>query len=384
MKNLYFLFCFFIAISVASAQPNPGEFEIRLAPGPGSGQFDVQMRAIGSVIPTTDNFLVDLTYRIWWPTALSSVVDIDLIQSTTPGSNYNETTNPAPGTDTGVPSGNNGTVVATGLCATCGFGNFPSNWVLNEWVTVGTINICSVMNCTSSAGAPAGVTYEDFKIQLYVASTGSPNINIDLVDYAPTILEALPLDLVSFTASKYGERSSLLKWTTVNEINTSHFVVQRSFDKKNWNSIGSISAAGFSAGIEHYSFDDNNVYNGVDANLNAYYRLLMVDIDGQNKVSPIESVVFGSLNSLSKEFSVYPNPASDGIQVVWDANGFQQPTSLEFYDIQGKLIHTQKVAENSNQEYIDLGLTNIQSGLYLLRIMNGIEPLEHRQIVVQR
>jgi hypothetical protein len=108
----------------------------------------------------------------------------------------------------------------------------------------------------------------------------------------------------------------------------------------------------------------------------------MVDLDGQTQVSPIESVVFGNSSATRQEFLVYPNPASDGIQVEWDAADLDQPTSLEFYDVTGKLIYTQKVSDNTNQEYIDFSHAKVQPGLYLLRIMNGTEPIEHKQIVV--
>ncbi len=197
-------------------------------------------------------------------------------------------------------------------------------------------------------------------------------------------LQALPVQLIAFNVEKSNEVNALLTWSTSSELNSSHFNLQRSFDKRNWSTIGKISAHGNSQFIHNYEFVDNNVYNGKDKSLTAYYRLQMVDIDLQSGMSPIKSVTFGSDKISQKQFDVYPNPASDGLQVTWDANMLDQPTSLEFYDIEGKLIFTRKVSDNTNQEYIDLGQTNLQAGLYLLRIMNGTEPLEHRQIVVQR
>jgi hypothetical protein len=139
-----------------------------------------------------------------------------------------------------------------------------------------------------------------------------------------------------------------------------------------------------SLNVENYSYVDANVYNGLDKRLNVYYRLIMVDLDGKTKLSPIQSVTFGTDVSKGREFLVYPNPASDGLQVEWDANRDDQPTTLEFFDISGKLVYSQAVSENTNQEYIDFGHTTIQPGLYLLRILNGTEPLDHKQIVVGR
>ena len=110
----------------------------------------------------------------------------------------------------------------------------------------------------------------------------------------------------------------------------------------------------------------------------------MYDLDGKSKFSPIENVTFGNDASKSSELAlfVYPNPATDGIQVEWNGQNSVQPTLLELYDVTGKLVLTQKVSDNANQEYIDFGPAKISSGLYLLRIMNGSEPIEHKQIVV--
>lgn len=195
-------------------------------------------------------------------------------------------------------------------------------------------------------------------------------------------MEALPLDLISFTATKYQERSSYLEWVTINEINTSHFIVQRSENAKNWVSLGRVEAAGNSVAIENYSFFDENVYNGTDARAKAHYRLLMFDLDGRMEVSPIASVSFGNDTNKGRDFLVYPNPASDGVQVEWDAAQVDQPTAIEFYDVTGKLVHTVKVSDQTNQQYVDFGPTNIRSGLYLMRILSGEAAIEQRQIVV--
>ncbi|MEP6795297.1 MAG: T9SS type A sorting domain-containing protein [Saprospiraceae bacterium] len=192
----------------------------------------------------------------------------------------------------------------------------------------------------------------------------------------------LPVTLVSFKAEKFQDRSVHLTWATASEINSSHFLVQSSTDKKSWTNLGSVKAAGNSQLIENYEFFDYNVYNGRDSRLTVYYRLQMVDLDGQVKTSPAESVIFGNGIAPGRDFVVYPNPASDGIQIEWDANLIDQPTSLEFYDVQGKLVYTQKVSDNTNQEYIDFGHSTIIPGLYLLRILNGQEPLDFKQIVV--
>jgi hypothetical protein len=223
-----------------------------------------------------------------------------------------------------------------------------------------------------------GIFYVDYAAEFYGTNVSNNGPN------APSSVDApapLPVTLVSFKAEKFQDRSTHLTWSTASEINSSHFQVERSLDNKTWTSIGTVNAAGNSQLIENYEFTDLNVYNGRDSRLVAFYRLRIVDFDNQQKLSPVQSVVFGTGTS-GREISVYPNPASEGVQVEWDANRIDQPTALEFFDVSGKLIYTRQVAENSNQEYIDFGQTTIQPGLYLLRILNGEEALDYKQIVV--
>ena len=382
MKKLYILSAILFQVAMMHAQVNTGNFEIRLvSPGGEPGVFRVQYRATPAcfAVPTVNDVCPDLTFRIWWN--IGSVIDIDVVQSTSLNGQINEGGNPTAGTNTGQPGGTPGLVVPVGVTGDPFF--FPANWTVNQWVTVATVNICSVNNCTSPAGAPAGVTAADFQIQGYNSGTGSPNINVNGDDFTPAA-GPLPLSLIAFKANKSGEKDAFVTWTTANESNTSHFVVQRSFDKNTWTDVGSsVAAAGYSIDIRNYELYDPNVNSGRTNRLQVYYRLKMFDLDGKNSLSPIQSVVFNNGSSTKvNEFLVYPNPASDGVQIEWDADNLNQPTSLEFYDVAGKLIHVQKVSDNTNQEYVDFAHTNIQAGLYLLRIMSGTEPIEHKQIVV--
>jgi hypothetical protein len=203
-------------------------------------------------------------------------------------------------------------------------------------------------------------------------------------DFYVQAVNPLPIKLLSFQAEKSGEKNALLKWSTASEINGSHFQIERSLDNVNWKSIGQVKAAGNSQIIQNYDYIDVGVYNGVASSLTAYYRLKMVDLDGAFSYSPIESVSFerNSASDNPRDFVVYPNPASEGIHVQWDASQVDQPTALEFYDITGKLIYTETVQDQTNEQYVDFTKTNIQAGLILMRVMSGDQAIEYKQIVV--
>ncbi len=360
MKKIYTLLSFILVTAFCYGQGTPGFYQIRLVnPGGEPNTMRVQYRAISTDLPTTADFCTDIGFRLHWNTA--AITSIDMIQATSIGGALNEQ-------GVVIQAGNN-RIQTVGFCPTCGAFLWPANWILNQWVNVGTITIVG----TGSA--------LDFDI--VAPDSQFPNIGNNFSDFLPAP-GALPLNLISFKAEQSGPKDALISWATTNEENTSHFVVERSYDKLVWSTIGSVAAAGYSIGVEQYSFTDVNVYNGRDSRMTVYYRLQMVDLDGRNKTSPIGSVVFGTGAAKGQEFVAYPNPTTDGLQVEWDANNVDQPTMLEFYDLQGKLVYSQKVSDNTNQEYIDLTKTNMQPGLFMLRILNGTEQLDYKQIVVSQ
>ena len=93
----------------------------------------------------------------------------------------------------------------------------------------------------------------------------------------------LPIELASFTV-RNENGSNLIKWTTYSEDNSDYFSVER-YDGF-WESISNIDAAGYSQHTLNYSYLDNTFNNGC---VN-YYRLRMVDSNGEDKISDIESI----------------------------------------------------------------------------------------------
>ena len=109
---------------------------------------------------------------------------------------------------------------------------------------------------------------------------------------------ALPVTLLDISATVV-QKNVLVKWQTSQEINTSHFNVERSTDGQRFLSIGSVVAAGNSSSLRKYSFTDQQPLPGT-----YYYRVKMVDIDGSYKYSDVVRIIFDATQNIS----VYPNP----------------------------------------------------------------------------
>ncbi len=400
MKKIYIIGITLLCSVFSLTAQVPGFFELTVTdmPGTATNRAILQMRATSSVVPQVstcdgdDVLVTDLvtgfTFGIKWP------VSSGISNVTVNGSGNGQPLCPDiedPSAGYGVAFGSASILTDDGTHRVRPFlitntpTAVPQPWIGNQWITICTLNItggsctvCEALDIYELGDFPEIEAQVDVSPVWVFDQTGGNNV----VYEATPNNGPLPLDLIAFEAEKFQTQDAKLTWVTANEENTSHFSIQRSFDKKLWTELGTVEAAGYSVEIRNYSFMDAKVYNGRDSRLPVYYRLNMVDLDGKQRFSPIESVIFGNSLTRGNEFSLYPNPAAEGVQVEWDVDEADQPTALEFYDIAGKLIYTHKVGVKATAEYVDFNQTQIHAGVYMVRIMSGETPISHQQLVV--
>jgi len=190
-------------------------------------------------------------------------------------------------------------------------------------------------------------------------------------------LFTLPLDLLSFTGHLQNDNSVLLNWKTENEINTSHFVVERSADGIRYNGIGNVTANGRNntAGSFNYSLTDNDAINQSSQRL--YYRLKMVDIDGNFKYSNIISVSFPLITG---KLGVSPNPVLTTMKVAITAEADGR-VQWKLTDNVGRVI--QKGSENVKKgtgNNFTINMNKLPAGTYNLSVTGaGIDQNEKIQ-----
>lgn len=141
---------------------------------------------------------------------------------------------------------------------------------------------------------------------------------------------ALSVVLVAFTADITSENDVELRWKTDSEQDNAMFVLQRSKDGLNFESLATIGGAGNSNELLGYQFLDKQPYRG-----RSYYRLKQVDFNGEIEYSFLVNVRLEQKGDLI----IYPNPAPtgeagfsirlpDGVEVytihIFDAKGVSQ------------------------------------------------------------
>lgn len=173
---------------------------------------------------------------------------------------------------------------------------------------------------------------------------------------------ALPVTIISFSAQKQNG-TTLLKWTTVQEFNSREFMIERSVNGIDWQVIETIAAAGNSASILNYIARDLNPVKGINL-----YRLKSVDRDDQFVYSSVRRVDFENKYT----YSIYPNPATDIIQITADnSSGFN--AQVQIVNAQGQVLISKQIRNNS--QTAQLNISFLPSGIYMMKIITPEGPV---------
>lgn len=176
----------------------------------------------------------------------------------------------------------------------------------------------------------------------------------------------LPLDLLTFTGHLQSNNTVLLDWKTENEVNTSHFVIERGTDGNHFTGIGNVPANGRTntGGASFtYSFTDNDAANQPSQKL--YYRLKMVDIDGTFKYSNIISI---TLPLTIGKLIISPNPVINEVKVTI-ASPADGKLQWKLMDNVGRIIQKgiESVKKGTGNSFT-INMTKLPAGTYNLSV----------------
>lgn len=169
---------------------------------------------------------------------------------------------------------------------------------------------------------------------------------------------SLPLEWGQLSARPLDNKHAYLEWMTQNESDVSHFRIERSVDAQRFVEIGIIGAQNQS--VQSYTFLDS------DANTNiAYYRIVAVDEDGTEDISPIRTVIWQE-----KEYtaSIYPNPTDqNGITLKWDATSGHR-YQYKIYNSYGQEVAQGDLGTAAGPREAAISTKDLTPGFYILRL----------------
>jgi len=175
----------------------------------------------------------------------------------------------------------------------------------------------------------------------------------------------LPVEMVSFEATRT-EAGIRLAWKTASEQNNAGFRVQRKLATGGaWTTIGRREGAGTTAESQSYQFTDEDPPFASDS---LSYRLRQVDLDGTTHVADAITVSREGVQRVVLR-ETYPNPARGPVTVRFavprDVDG---KARLTLYDVLGREVRTVATGSMEGRQTRRLDVSDLSSGVYLLRL----------------
>ncbi|PSL33154.1 Ig-like domain-containing protein [Chitinophaga ginsengisoli] len=163
-----------------------------------------------------------------------------------------------------------------------------------------------------------------------------------------------------------------LTWSTPYELNTAYFVIQRSRNQQQFESIDTVAAHGTTSLPNSYVTYDTRPWLGL-----SYYRLKTVGLDGTVSYSSNERVIITLKDLIQKLFwCIFGHQ----LQVYLDIERPGQAI-LQLVDMQGHVRQTTLTTVNKGRNIKTLDISNLSNGVYILRVQSK-EGIQTSKILV--
>jgi hypothetical protein len=176
----------------------------------------------------------------------------------------------------------------------------------------------------------------------------------------------LPVTFVSFSANR-SQGTVQLVWNTENEMDNSHFEVERSANGSDWETIGNV-AAGTSSSADSYTYRDETAPAA-----QTQYRIRQVDLDGNYGYSKVVLVsgtttAQATIIASGKTVSIFPANIS-GSRLI-----------ARVITIGGQVLQQQSF--ESTEGRIDLNVCTATTGVYIVQVTDGSQWSLAKQVML--
>jgi len=188
----------------------------------------------------------------------------------------------------------------------------------------------------------------------------------------------LPLEVGYFDGYR-ANNVSYINWATEQEVNTSHFLLERSVDGgKQFEQAAIVQASGYSDVQKAYHFADTEEVAA--SNGKVVYRLTGIDLDGtQHFLGRIELSIHDEL--VDGRISVYPNPASpeEALSVIMESE-LEADVIIELIDMKGRILYAESktIGAGKEEHHLDAPTTK---GIYFVRIRGDLYSTPQKIII---
>jgi endoglucanase len=178
---------------------------------------------------------------------------------------------------------------------------------------------------------------------------------------------ALSLTLEAFESDCSGEQATL-RWEAQSNSGNGVFVLQASDNGHQWLDLAETKAR---LGSHSYQLEAPE--------LRRYYRLKMVEADGQVRYSPMLKSACLADNALA----LYPNPANVQSLLSLPEDAKQALEQVAVTDLAGRILWQRSYAPEQDMRRVQVPVQQLPNGMYqvLARLSNGVQA--HAPLIVQ-
>jgi len=207
----------------------------------------------------------------------------------------------------------------------------------------------------------------------YGFDTNDPGILNDLWKIS-SMTSPLPLQLISFSGVLNSDIAQLY-WQTDQELNVSHFSIERSADGIHFTAIGNVNATGNLYKTDYHFNDD--IHTRPEQKV--FYRLRITDKDGRHTFSKI---VWFDRSSAPMALHIFPNPAATAINVSFDQKT-TGPVTIHITDIKGIRVLNQTENVSTGRASVNIDVSGLSAGSYVLSLTNASGTIQQKIIIAQ-
>ncbi len=174
----------------------------------------------------------------------------------------------------------------------------------------------------------------------------------------PSTILAIKLD---YFTGVLKDKKAVLKWKSSYEENLKDFVIEKSFNGKNFSPFKNVTPKNISGSV--YNLVDDALANG-----NNFYRLKVINLDGTIDYSAIVKINY--TKGAAANWFIYPNPVQGNAASLVYQSTTSKIIAVNVTDIAGKIISTKSYNITPGNNKINIPAEKISSGMYIIKIIS--------------
>lgn len=191
------------------------------------------------------------------------------------------------------------------------------------------------------------------------APNNDVNIKLPAKSYAIWVQDAtLPVELAKFNATPQ-KTDVLLEWTAINEIDLDKFEIERSVDGRIFHVIGQVTADN----LVDYQLTDKDV----PVNTDLFYRIKMVDQNGQFDYSEIKNV---RIETPLSNLAITPNPVEAQCSLNFNSTGTNK-VKIVLTNTIGKVFQLETITAEKGTNEMQFDMAAFPAGIYFITVTAG-------------